>query len=149
MLLFNNEQPIMVSIETSRIRTCGIKDNYMKQNCVPLRQHDFSLTSLEESNMSCFCNEKEFDIASQAGTHCKSRHICQKMTYITSRRFFSYKQRFKLSAKSYSHSQMRIKSIYTINDLSIKREKIFTVFLHWVLLHYCCGYWLKRLTLFY
>ena len=64
MLVFNNEQPIMVSIETSRIRTCGIKDNYMKQNCVPLRQHDFSLTSLEESNMSCFCNEKEFDIAS-------------------------------------------------------------------------------------
>ena len=64
MLVFNNEQPIMVSIETSRIRTCGIKDNYMKQNCVPLRQHDFSLTSLEESNMSCFFNEKEFGIAS-------------------------------------------------------------------------------------
>ena len=64
MLVFNNEQPIMVYIETSRIRTCGIKDNYMKQNCVPSRQHDFSFTTLEESNMSCFCNEKEFDIAS-------------------------------------------------------------------------------------
>ena len=53
------------------------------------------------------------------------------------------------STGSFSHSEMRTKSIKKIHYFSIEWQKISTVFLHWIILHYCCSYWFKRLTLFY